>query len=211
MQMIAETYGLMRDGQGRAAADIAGVFARWNGGPLESYLIEIAAEVAAAQDPDSGVPMLDVIADRAGQKGTGRWTVIDAQRRAAPLPAVEAAVSARVLSGEATLRAAGARAVPGAGPLAPLEDGDLEAALLAGKILAYSQGFTLLSRARVEEGWTMPLETVARTWRAGCIIRSAMLDDMAGCTRGVGPGPAARLRAGVLRDAFGGPSGAPHA
>jgi 6-phosphogluconate dehydrogenase len=113
MQMIAEIYGLMRDGQGRAAADIGGVFARWNGGPLESYLIEIAAEVAAAQDPDSGVPMLDVIADRAGQKGTGRWTVIDAQRRAAPLPAVEAAVTARVLSGEATLRAEGARAVPG--------------------------------------------------------------------------------------------------
>jgi 6-phosphogluconate dehydrogenase len=112
MQMIAETYGLMRDGQGRAAADIAGVFARWNGGPLESYLIEISAEVAAAQDPDSGVPMLDVIADRAGQKGTGRWTVIDAQRRAAPLPAVEAAVSARVLSGEATLRAEGARLFP---------------------------------------------------------------------------------------------------
>jgi 6-phosphogluconate dehydrogenase len=187
MQMIAETYGLMRDGQGRAAADIAGVFARWNGGPLESYLIEISAEVAAAQDPDSGVPMLDVIADRAGQKGTGRWTVIDAQRRAAPLPTVEAAVSARVLSGEATLRAEGAGLFPEAGPLAPLEDGDLEAALLAGKILAYSQGFTLLSRARVEEGWTMPLETVARTWRAGCIIRSAMLDDMAGALAGSDP------------------------
>ena len=179
MQMIAEIYGLMRDGQGRAAPDIAEVFARWNGGPLESYLIEITAEVAAARDPDSGVPMLDVIADRAGQKGTGRWTVIDAQRRAAPLPAVEAAVSARGLSGEATLRAEGARLFPETGPLAPLQDGDLEAALLAGKILAYSQGFMLLSRARSEEGWTMPLDMVARTWRAGCIIRSAMLDDMA--------------------------------
>jgi 6-phosphogluconate dehydrogenase len=179
MQMIAEVYGLMRDGQGRGATEIGGVFAGWNDGALESYLIEIAAEVSAAQDPESGAPMLDVIADRAGQKGTGRWTVIDAQRRAAPIPAVEAAVTARVLSGEAALRAEGARLFPGSASLPPLEDGDLESALLSGKMLAYSQGFTLLSRARAEEGWSMPLDTVARTWRAGCIIRSAMLDDMA--------------------------------
>jgi 6-phosphogluconate dehydrogenase len=179
MQMIAEVYGLMRDGQGRGAADIAEVFSRWNTGPLESYLIEIAAEVAGTLDAATGAPILDVIADRAGQKGTGRWTVIDAQKRAAPLPAVEAAVTARVLSGEAELRRQGARLFPGAGALSPLGDAELEGALLAGKILAYSQGFTLLSRARAEEGWAMPLDTVARTWRAGCIIRSAMLDDMA--------------------------------
>jgi 6-phosphogluconate dehydrogenase len=120
MQMIAEVYGLMRDGQGRAAADIAARLRRWNGGPLESYLIEIAAEVAAAQDPDTGVPILDVIADRAGQKGTGRWTVIDAQRRAAPLPAVEAAVTARVLSGEARFGPKGATCSRKPGTLAPL-------------------------------------------------------------------------------------------
>jgi 6-phosphogluconate dehydrogenase len=179
MQMIAEVYGLMRDGQGRDATEIGGVFAGWNDGALESYLIEIAAEVSAAQDPETGAPMLDVIADRAGQKGTGRWTVIDAQRRAAPIPAVEAAVTARVLSGEAALRAEGARLFPGSASLPPLKDGDLESALLSGKVLAYSQGFTLLSRARAEEGWSMPLDTVARTWRSGCIIRSAMLDDMA--------------------------------
>jgi 6-phosphogluconate dehydrogenase len=112
MQMIAEIYGLMRDGQGRDAADIGALFARWNAGPLESYLIEIAAEVAATEDPDTGGAILDVIADRAGQKGTGRWTVIDAQTRAAPLPAVEAAVTARVLSGEADLRARGATLFP---------------------------------------------------------------------------------------------------
>ena len=179
MQMIAEVYGLMRDGQGRDAPDIAGVFARWNEGPLESYLIEIAAEVSGATDPATGAPMLDLIADRAGQKGTGRWTVIDAQRRAAPLPAVEAAVTARVLSGEPELRAEGERLFAEAGSLAPLDDSDLAGALLAGKILAFSQGFTLLARARAEEGWTMPLDTVARTWRAGCIIRWTMLDDMA--------------------------------
>jgi 6-phosphogluconate dehydrogenase len=112
MQMIAEVYGLMRDGQGRDASDIGALLARWNEGPLESYLIEIAGEVAATTDPDTGGAILDVIADRAGQKGTGRWTVIDAQTRAAPLPAVEAAVTARVLSGEAALRSEGATLFP---------------------------------------------------------------------------------------------------
>jgi 6-phosphogluconate dehydrogenase len=179
MQMIAEIYGLMRDGQRRDAAAISGVFARWNAGPLESYLVEIAAEVAATVDPETGLPLLDVIADRAGQKGTGRWTVIDAQRRAAPLPAVEAAVTARVLSGEAELRREGESHFPDRGALARLEDDDLEAALLSGKILAYSQGFALMARARAEEGWTMPLDAVARTWRAGCIIRWRMLDGLA--------------------------------
>jgi 6-phosphogluconate dehydrogenase len=179
MQMIAEVYGLMRDGQGRDASDIGALLARWNEGALESYLIEIAGEVAATTDAETGGAILDVIADRAGQKGTGRWTVIDAQTRAAPLPAVEAAVTARVLSGEAALRSEGATLFPSSGTLDPLDDAELEAALLVGKILAYSQGFTLLARARLEEGWTMPLDTVAQTWRAGCIIRSAMLDDMA--------------------------------
>ncbi|MCU4655161.1 NADP-dependent phosphogluconate dehydrogenase [Roseibacterium sp. SDUM158016] len=188
MQMIAEVYGLMRDGQGRDAAGIAEVFAHWNKGPLESYLVEIAAEVAATADPGTGRPLLDVIADRAGQKGTGRWTVIDAQRRAAPLPAVEAAVTARVLSGEAALRAEGQKLFAGEGRLGPLEDDALASALLAGKVLAYSQGFTLLERARQEEGWSMPLDDVARTWRAGCIIRWRMLDDMAGALAQAKPG-----------------------
>jgi 6-phosphogluconate dehydrogenase len=205
MQMIAEIYGLMRDGQGRTAADISAVFDRWNGAALESYLVEIAAEVAAVIDPATGRPILDVIADRAGQKGTGRWTVMDAQRRAAPLPAVEAAVTARVLSGEAALRAEGEHLFPESDALPPLTDAELEGALIAGKILAYSQGFTLLSVARGEEGWIMPLDTVARTWRAGCIIRSAMLDDMATaleegtCARPLAFAPtfAERLRAHV--------------
>lgn len=178
MQMIAEIYGLMREGQNREAASVAQSFARWNEGPLGSYLVEIAAEVAATRDAEMGAPLLDVIADRAGQKGTGRWTAIDAQRRAAPLPTVEAAVTARVLSGQAGLRSEGERLFPGREALGPLDDDELEAALLAGKILAYSQGFTLLAAAREEEGWTMPLDAVARTWRAGCIIRWTMLDDM---------------------------------
>ncbi|NKX43286.1 NADP-dependent phosphogluconate dehydrogenase [Roseicyclus persicicus] len=178
MQMIAEIYGLMRDGMGRGAAEVGAAFARWNEGPLASYLVEITAAVARTTDPETSRPMLDVIADRAGQKGTGRWTVIDAQTRAAPLPAVEAAVTARVLSGEAAARAEGAEIFGAAGTL-DLSDADLEGALLAAKILAYSQGFSLLAAASAEEGWDLPLPRIAEIWRAGCIIRSALLDEMA--------------------------------
>jgi 6-phosphogluconate dehydrogenase len=178
MQLIAEVYGLMRDGLGHDAATIAGTFGRWNAGALASYLVEITAEVAATTDPDTRRPVLDVIADRAGQKGTGRWTVIDAQRRAAPLPTVEAAVTARVLSGEGESRAEGARLF-GTAARIDLPESDLEGALLAARILAYSQGFTLLGTAAREEGWPLPLPRIAGIWRAGCIIRSALLDDIA--------------------------------
>lgn len=182
MQMIAEIYGLMRDGLGLTPGAMAPVFSRWNEGALQSYLVEITAEIAATDDPETGRPMLDVIADRAGQKGTGRWTVIDAQARATPLPAVEAAVTARVLSAQSDLRAEG-EGLFGAAPERLAEGGldaeALEGALIAGKIVAYAQGFALLSRASEEEGWGTDLPRVAEIWRAGCIIRSEMLDDMA--------------------------------
>jgi len=179
MQMIAEIYGLLRDGMGQGAWSISDSFARWNDGVLASYLVEITAEVARATDPDTGEAILDLIVDRAGQRGTGRWTVIDAQTRAAPLPAVEAAVAARVLSGAAHTRAEGA-ALFGKSPGAlSLSEADLESALFAGKILAYSQGFALLATASAEEGWALSLPRIAEIWRAGCIIRSVLLGDMA--------------------------------
>ena len=187
MQMIAEIYGLMRDGMNRTAPRIATTFARWNEGPLASYLIEITAEVARATEGDK--PLLDLIRDSAGQKGTGRWTVIDAQTRAAPLPAVEAAVTARVLSGDSDLRQRGAGIFGTPDPL-DLTDADLESALIAGKIIAYAQGFSLLAKASVEEDWSLPLPRIAEIWRAGCIIRSAMLDDMA---RALAEAPEAQL------------------
>ncbi len=182
MQMIAEIYGVMRDGSGMTAVEMAPVFERWNGGTLRSYLIEITGEIAKATDPKTGQAMLDVITDSAGQKGTGRWTVIDAQMRAAPLSAVEAAVTARVLSARLAARAEGEDRF-GAAPT-PLAEGaiseaELESALIAGKIIAYAQGFDLLATASTEEDWVLPLPQVAEIWRAGCIIRSAMLDDMA--------------------------------
>ncbi len=181
MQMIAEVYGVMRDGMGMDAAAIGDVFAKWNEGPLQSYLIEISGKVAAATDDKTGKPMLDVIVDAAGQKGTGRWTVIEAQHLAAPIPGIEAAVVARNLSSRLAERAEG-EALFGAAPKA-MADGalsldTLEKALICGKILSYSQGFTMIAAASSEFGWSLPLPQIAEVWREGCIIRSAMLNDM---------------------------------
>ncbi len=186
MQMIAEVYGIMRDGLGMDAARIADTFAQWDKGPLRSYLIEISGKVAGATDPKTGKPMLDVIVDAAGQKGTGRWTAIEAQHLAAPIPAIEAAVVARNLSSQREARAEG-EALFGAAPnhiahdVLPLET--LEEALIAGKILCYAQGFGMIAKASEAFGWALPLPAIAEVWREGCIIRSAMLDDMATALR----------------------------
>ena len=182
MQMIAEVYGLMRDGLGLGAAEIGATFGRWNDGRLKSYLVEISAIVAGVTDRATGGPLLDVIVDAAGQKGTGRWTAIEAQHLAAPVPVIEAAVAARNLSARRDDRRA-AEALFGAGPhridpaALPLER--LEQALIAGKIMCYAQGFGMISAASHAYGWDLSSPTIARIWRAGCIIRSAMLDDMA--------------------------------
>jgi 6-phosphogluconate dehydrogenase len=124
--------------------------------------------------------MVDVIVDSAGQKGTGRWSAIEALHLAAPASAIEAAVAARTLSSLREEREAGALQFGGAKAVAAEPDlGALEAALLAGKIACYAQGFGILAAASVEFGWNLPLAEIARIWRAGCIIRSAMLDEMA--------------------------------
>ena len=179
MQMIAEVYGIMRDGLGMGAAAIGDIFARWDAGVLRSFLIEISATVARTNDPATGQPILDVITDAAGQKGTGRWTAIEAQHLAAPVPVIEAAVMARNVSARRSERAAGeARFGPAPQPVAITVD-DLEQALIAGKILCYAQGFAMIRSAGAAFGWTLDLPGIARVWRAGCIIRSDMLGDMA--------------------------------
>lgn len=180
MQMIAEIYGVMRDGLGLSAAQIGAALDKWNDGPLQSYLIEISAAVAKATD--GAHPMLDVILDKAGQKGTGRWTVIEAQTLAAAIPVIEAAVMARNVSallddrrkGEAVFGPAPQKLAKGA-----LGVDALEQAMIAGKILCYAQGFALIVAASKEFGWNLPLPAIARVWREGCIIRSTMLNDMA--------------------------------
>ncbi len=191
MQMIAEIFGLLRIGEGRSPAQIGALFAEWNGGPLKSYLAEITARVLAASDPETGRPMVDVILDRAGQKGTGRWTVIEALKLGQSASTIEAAVGARSWSAAKDLRGIAAeRLAPAANSEAGprVLDGDLEKALLAARIVAYSQGFSLLAAASEEFGWPLDLSRIAEIWRAGCIIRSALLDDIATAFRADLPG-----------------------
>jgi 6-phosphogluconate dehydrogenase len=179
MQMIAEIYGLMRDGMTMDAAAISKVFDGWNDGPLQSYLIEISAKVTAAKDPHGDTPMVDMILDRAGQKGTGRWTAIEAQHLAAPIPVIEAAVMARNVSARLEDRRAGEDRFGAAPGPCDFDPATMEQALIAGKILCYAQGFSMIAAASDKFDWSLPLPEIARIWRAGCIIRSAMLNDMA--------------------------------
>jgi 6-phosphogluconate dehydrogenase len=182
MEMIAEIYGVMRDGMKMNAKQCSAVFEHWNHGRLRSYLIEISAKVAEAIDPSTGKAELDIIVDAAGQKGTGRWTAVEAQHLATPVTTIEAAVAARNISALREQRALGEElfgAAPKRIPVKSLPVEDLEHALIAGKILCYAQGFDMLSKASTEFGWNLPLPEIARVWREGCIIRSAMLNDMA--------------------------------
>ncbi|WP_341862174.1 NADP-dependent phosphogluconate dehydrogenase [Gymnodinialimonas sp. 57CJ19] len=178
MQLIAEVYGVTRDGLSMDAPAIGEVFAGWNKGRLSSYLIETSAAVARAHDAATGAPLLDVIVDAAGQKGTGRWTAIEAQHLGTPIPVIEAAVAARNMSAQRGLRADLAESFGGVNEIdIPIDT--LEAALTCGKILCYAQGFDMVRAAAGAFDWSLKPEVIARNWRAGCIIRSAMLDDMA--------------------------------
>ncbi|WP_116082705.1 NADP-dependent phosphogluconate dehydrogenase [Tropicimonas sp. IMCC34011] len=184
MELIAEASGLMRKGQGKSPAEIAKVFGRWNEGRLQSYLCEITEKVLSATDPETGKPAVDLIVDEAGQKGTGRWTLIEALKLGQSASTIEAAVAARSWSAMSGLRAEGAKAFGEAdGPAPALSEDDLGRALLAARILAYGQGFLLLKAASDEFGWDIDLARVAEIWRAGCIIRSSLLDDIAAAIR----------------------------
>ena len=182
MQMIAEIYGIMRDGMQLDAQECSKIFESWNNGALKSYLIEITSKVLAAKDIETGKPIIELIIDRAGQKGTGRWTAVEAQHLGAPIPSIEAAVAARNLSANLDTRKNGELVFGPAPKILPergLDLGNLEAALIAGKILCYAQGFALLSSANSTFSWSLPLPEIAKVWREGCIIRSSMLNDMA--------------------------------
>ncbi len=184
MQMIAEIYGILRDGLGLSAPAIGDVFEKWNAGPLNSYLIEITAKVLKATDAESGKAMVDMILDEAGQKGTGRWAAIEAQMLGVPATGIEAAVAARSLSSVKGEREEAAKIYKSGARRLSISDQtrflvDLEQGLLAGKIAAYAQGFAVMEAASKEHNWNIPLATTARIWRAGCIIRSQLLDDIA--------------------------------
>ncbi len=182
MQMIAEVYGIMRDRLKMEPKAISDVFARWNEGPLESYLISITAEVLKAIDPKTDQPMINLILDAAGQKGTGRWSAIEALNMGVPATAIEAAVAARSLSAakDERIHAESVLGLPSSSDVADPEKfiADLEMALLAGKIAAYAQGFAVMSAASKEFDWGLPMPTIAKIWRAGCIIQSRFLDEI---------------------------------
>jgi 6-phosphogluconate dehydrogenase len=182
MQMIAEVYGIMRDRLKMDPKAISEVFAKWNEGPLESYLVSITAEVLKAIDPKTDAPMINLILDAAGQKGTGRWSAIEALNMGVPATAIEAAVAARSLSAAKDERIH-AESVLGLAASSDVADpdkfiDDLELALLAGKIAAYAQGFAVMSAASKEFDWGLPMPTIAKIWRAGCIIQSRFLDEI---------------------------------
>ena len=176
MQLIAEAYDLLRYGAGQEPAQIADTFRRWNEGRLNSYLIEITAEVLAHTDAETGKPFVDIVLDQAEQKGTGRWTVQDALDLGVPVSGIAEAVFARSLSGHAALRAA-ARGLPGPerSGAADLTD-KIEQALYASKLVSYAQGWNMIDAGSREYGWDIDLGQVAVIWRGGCIIRAAFLD-----------------------------------
>ncbi|AMO87824.1 6-phosphogluconate dehydrogenase [Corynebacterium simulans] len=181
MQVIGEAYQLLRYGAGLEPAEIAEVFKEWNSGDLDSYLIEITAEVLAQNDPETGKPLVDVILDAAGQKGTGRWTAINGLELGVPVTAIAEAVFARALSSSATQRAAAQDGELPAGLIPSDVDKqafieDVRRALYASKLIAYSQGFDEIKAGSEQFGWDVDPRDLATIWRGGCIIRAKFLD-----------------------------------
>lgn len=180
MQVIGEAYQLLRDAAGMTPAEIADVFREWNAGDLDSYLVEITAEVLSQVDAETGKPLVDVIVDAAGQKGTGRWTVKAALDLGIPTTGIGEAVFARALSSSLDQRAA-ARDLPSGEVTGGPEDRDefiekVRRALYASKIVAYSQGFDEINAGAAEYGWDIDRGALATIWRGGCIIRARFLN-----------------------------------
>jgi 6-phosphogluconate dehydrogenase len=179
MQLIGEAYHLLSGLAGLDAAALHDVFARWNKGPLDSYLIEITGDIFGYRDPETGKPLVDLILDAAGQKGTGKWTVGSAIDLGIPLTLITEAVFARCLSAQKEERLAATGVLRGPEPRTPSDREafvrDVEMALYASKIISYSQGFALLNAMARESGWTINNGAVALMWRGGCIIRSVFL------------------------------------
>jgi 6-phosphogluconate dehydrogenase len=203
MQLIAEAYDLLTSVYGLSAAAIADVFAAWNATELESYLIEITAIVLRKRDATGGA-LVDAILDEAEQKGTGRWTAQSALDLGVPVTAITEAVYARALSARRDLRglASQAYARPASAPLAAAPQGveAIRRALYAAKIVAYAQGFEMMSVASAQFGWELNLGEIAAIWRGGCIIRARMLDRIMQAYASAPP-PAHLLLAPDFRDA----------
>jgi len=189
MELISETYNIMKQAGGLTAPEMAGIFEKWNAGVLASYLIEITAKVLAHTDPETGRPLVDVILDAAGQKGTGKWTSQTALDLGVPVPTIDAAVCARCLSAFKGERVEAAKVLAGPKPAGKVKDvGELidalHDALYASKVISYAQGMTMLAAASEEFGYDLNLAELARIWKGGCIIRAQLLDKISRAYKG---------------------------
>ncbi len=180
MQLIAEAYYLMKEGLGLSAEELHEVFAEWNKGDLDSYLIEITRDIFARKDEETGQPLVELILDKAGQKGTGKWTSQSALDLGVCTPTITEAVFARCISAIKEQRVAASRIL--SGPDSRYQGGDKAAfveairqALYASKICSYAQGFALMDEAQKEYGWKLNFGEIAKIWRGGCIIRARFL------------------------------------
>ncbi|MBR8494955.1 NADP-dependent phosphogluconate dehydrogenase [Burkholderia cenocepacia] len=183
MQLIAESYSVLKDVAGLTNDELGAVYTEWNQGELDGYLIEITSKIFGKKDEETGKHLVDVILDRAAQKGTGKWTSQNALDLGVPLPLITESVFARVLSSLKTERVAASKIL--SGPAAAPFDGDRAAfveavrrALYLSKVISYAQGFAQLRTASEEYGWNLDLGTIAKIFRAGCIIRARFLQKI---------------------------------
>jgi 6-phosphogluconate dehydrogenase len=183
MQLIAEAYDMLRRGLGATAEELAQIFDGWNHGPLESFLIEITAHIFRIRDDETGAPLVDKVLDKAGQKGTGKWTAQVALDLAVPIPTIAAAIDARVLSSMKDERVAASKELAGPASAMKIDDrkqfiDDVHDALYASKICSYAQGMALIQAGSREWKWNIDMREMARIWKAGCIIRATFLDSI---------------------------------
>lgn len=184
MQLIAEVYDIMRHGLGMEAEEIADTFTEWNEGILDSYLIEITSKILTVKDPETHKALVDLIVDKAGQKGTGRWTSQVALEVGVPIPTIDAALTARMLSSMKDERTVAAKTLQGPVPIvSDEEDKDdfldcLAEALYASKVCSYAQGMALIRAGSEHFSWNINLAETARIWKGGCIIRAELLEEI---------------------------------
>ena len=183
MQLIAESYDILRRGLQIEASELADIFDEWNRGPLNSFLIEISADIFRFRDEETGKPLVDLVLDQAEQKGTGKWTAQDALDMGVPIPTIAAAIDARLMSSMKDERMAASRKIKGprtrhsrAGKQKLIRA--VHDALYASKICSYAQGLSFIRKASDEHGWNIDLSEIARIWKGGCIIRARFLDSI---------------------------------
>jgi 6-phosphogluconate dehydrogenase len=185
MQIICEAYHVLKSGLNLTCDEIADIFSQWNDGPLDSYLMEISVEVLRHKSADTNTPLVELILDKAGQKGTGLWTAMSSLEIGCPAPTITQAVYARSISSFKDLRTQASSLLggPQQASLSTAEQQEvitqLHDAMYCAKICAYAQGFQLMKLAAKEHSWTFDFASIAKIWRAGCIIRAAFLQSIA--------------------------------